>query len=100
MDESGERLMIVIVADVPEGAVTAFQRYEDRVLPMLEQHGGRLERRLRTPDGRVEVHIVSFGAPAGFDSYIADPDRSAHRELLAGVDVGQRVLKVHDVGDR
>jgi hypothetical protein len=29
---------------------------------------------------------------------MADPDRTAHRELLAGVNVGQSVLEVHEVG--
>jgi hypothetical protein len=97
MVEPGERLIIVMVADIPEDGIDAFQQYEGVVLPLLAQHGGRLERRLRTTDSRVEVHIVSFDARAGFDAYMADPDRIAHRDLLAGVDVGQRVHEVQDV---
>jgi hypothetical protein len=97
MAETGERLIIVMVADIPEDGIDAFQRYEGLVLPMLDQHGGRLERRLRSADSRVEVHIVSFDSRTGFDSYMTDPDRLSHRELLAGIDLGQRVIDVHDV---
>jgi hypothetical protein len=100
MEDSGERLIIVMLADIPEDGISAFQQYESLVLPILDEHGGRLERRFRTPDGRVEVHIVSFDDRAGLDSYMADPDRTTHRELLAGVDVRQRALEVHEVRDR
>jgi len=94
---SGEPL-IVMIADVAEPAVGAFQEYESRVLPLLDRHGGRLERRVRSGDGQVEVHLVSFDSRAGYESYLADPDRTAHRQLLAGAEVSQRVLEVDDVG--
>ncbi len=40
------RLTLVMVADVAREGVEAFQLYEAAVLPMLERHDGRLERRL------------------------------------------------------
>jgi hypothetical protein len=93
-----DRLLIVMIADVPAAAAPTFQYYESRVLPLLDRHDGRLERRLRSGDGQVEVHLVSFGSRAGYESYLADPDRTAHRRLLAGVDISQRVLEMDDVG--
>lgn len=93
----GERLIIVTVADVPEDRVDAFQEYESRVLPLLGRHGGRLERRLRSMDSLVEVHIVSFKSRDGYESYIADPERMNHRSPLTDMHVGQRVLEVQDV---
>jgi hypothetical protein len=93
------RLTLVMVADVAREGVEAFQRYEAAVLPMLERHDGRLERRLRTADGQAEVHIVSFGSRAGYDAYIADPERADHRTLLEGVVLTQRLLEVIDVGE-
>jgi len=93
------RLTLVMVADVAREGVEAFQRYEAAVLPMLERHDGRLERRLRTADGQAEVHIVSFGSRAGYDAYIADPERADHRSLLEGVVLTQRLLEVIDVGE-
>jgi hypothetical protein len=93
------RLTLVMVADVGREGVEAFQRYEAAVLPLLERHDGRLERRLRTADGQAEVHIVSFGSRAGYDAYIADPERADHRTLLEGVVLTQRLLEVIDVGE-
>jgi hypothetical protein len=91
------RLTLVVLADVAREGVEAFQRYEAAALPMLEQHDGRLERRLRTADGQAEVHVVSFGSRAGYDAYIADPERAGHRVLLEGVAITQRLLEVIDV---
>lgn len=93
------RLTLVMVADVAREGVEAFQRYEAAVLPMLERHDGRLERRLRTADGQAEVHIVSFGSRAGYDAYCADPERADHRTLLEGVALTQRLLEVIDAGE-
>ena len=91
------RLTIVMVADIPPGAATAFQEYESLVLPLLGRHGGLLERRLRSDDGLSEVHIVSFASREGYESYMSDGERQSHRALLDGLDVVQRVLWVSDV---
>jgi uncharacterized protein (DUF1330 family) len=91
------RLTIVMVADIPSGAEAGFQAYESAVLPLLQRHGGRLERRLRTDDALTEVHIVSFTSQEGFQSYLADEERQSHKGLLDDLDVAQRVLLVHDV---
>ena len=90
-------LTFVMIADVPPDGVSAFQRYESLVLPLLARHAGRLERRLRTDDALAEVHVVSFESREGYDSYIADEERQAHRSLLDGAEVVQRILQVEDV---
>ncbi|SDY87494.1 hypothetical protein SAMN05661080_04872 [Modestobacter sp. DSM 44400] len=92
------RLILVMLADVAREGVEAFQRYEAAVLPRLERHNGRLERRLRTADGQAEVHIVSFRSRSAYEAYIADPERADHRALLEGVALTQRLLEVTDVG--
>ena len=86
-----------MVADIRSGAEAGFQAYESAVLPLLQRHGGRLERRLRTNDALTEVHIVSFESQEGFQSYLADQERQSHKGLLDGLDVTQRVLVVDDV---
>lgn len=90
-------LTIVMVADLSSGAEEGFQAYESAVLPLLPRHGGRLERRFRTGDALMEVHVVSFASQEGFESYLADEERQSHRGLLEGLDVVQRVLLVDDV---
>ncbi|AVT40715.1 N-acetyltransferase [Plantactinospora sp. BB1] len=96
--EPRSRIRLVAVLDVPEEHLAAFARYEERVLALLAGHGGRLEQRLRTGDGRTEVHLLSFTGRDGYDSYLADPRRAAYRaEELPGVELAARVLEVSEV---
>jgi hypothetical protein len=90
-------LVLALVVDLAADAVGAFDTYERRVLPLLARHGGRLDRRLRTADGRTEVHLLSFADRAGYDAYLADPDRAGLGSLLEGLDVRRRLLEVADV---
>jgi hypothetical protein len=54
-------------------------------------------RRLRTEDGLVEVHVVSFPDSASFKAYRADPDRAAFAPLLAESGAQLELLTVTDV---
>ena len=87
----------MLVADIPAPGVAAYQEYENRVLPLLERYGGRLERRLRTADECTEVHLVSFGSEAELAAFRADPERLAAAPLLADSGAEQRLLTVRDV---
>ena len=86
-----------MIADIEPAAVESFRRYEDRVLPLLARHGGRLQRRLRTADGTTEVHVLDFDGQEGYDAYMRDPERAQARAELADAAVVQRVLAVGDV---
>jgi enamine deaminase RidA (YjgF/YER057c/UK114 family) len=90
------RLTLALVVDLDDDAVAPFDAYERRVLPLLARHGGRLDRRLRTADGRAEVHLLSFADRTGYAAYLADPDRAAAGRLLDGLDVRRRLLEVAD----
>ena len=72
----------VLIARIPAEGIEDFRAYEDAVLPLLSEFKGRLERRLRNPDGTVEVHVVSFASDADFQNYRNDPRRVAHVRLL------------------
>jgi hypothetical protein len=72
----------VLIARIPPEGVEAFRAYEDAVLPLLPEFNGSLERRLRNPDGTIEIHIVSFTSEADFQNYRNDPRRTAHARLL------------------
>ncbi|MFC3504185.1 GNAT family N-acetyltransferase [Micromonospora krabiensis] len=86
---------LVALVEMPDA--DAGQRYEDAVLALLDRHGGRLERRLRTDDGRTEVHVIRFATPTGQESFLADPQRLALRAALGDAAPTARVLTVHDV---
>ena len=90
-------LTLALVVDLAADAVEPFAAYERRVLPLLARHGGRLDRRLRTTDGRTEIHLLSFADRAGYDAYLADPDRAAASRVLDGLDIDRRLLEVTDV---
>ena len=67
------------------------------VLPLLAECGARLERRLRSLDGCVEIHIVSFPSREALDRYRADPRRQEHLHLLHESQAVLDLLEVTDV---
>ncbi|WP_446218170.1 GNAT family N-acetyltransferase [Micromonospora sp. IBHARD004] len=88
---------LVALVDFAADAVEAGQRYEDRVLALLGRHGGRLERRLRTGDGRRETHVIRFAGRSGYESFLADPERVALRDGLGEAAPVTQVLEVNEV---
>lgn len=87
----------LLVARLPVGGVGAFDAYEAAVLPLLERHGGRLERRLRSVDGRLEAHVVSFPDEAASAAYRNDPRRRAAAPLLEASGAQVELFAVGDV---
>ena len=71
-----------LIARIPTEGIEDFRAYEDAVLPLLPEFNGRLERRLRNPDGTVEMLIVSFASDADFQNYRNDPWRTGQTWLL------------------
>jgi len=62
------------------GAAGALAAYEDKVLALLGDHGGRLVQRARADgaDGRPdEIQLIEFASQAGYDGYMADARRTA-----------------------
>jgi hypothetical protein len=56
--------------------------YEDAVLPLLADHGARVEYRGRRALGQdpslpVEVHLLWFPSRTAYDAFLADPRRAA-----------------------
>src|SRR5262245_61162022 len=82
MADQTNRVMFVLIARIPAEGIQDLCAYEDAVLPMLPEFNGRLERRLQSPEGTVEVHIVSFASDADVQKYRSDPRRSAQAWLL------------------
>jgi len=73
-----------------EGRDEDLQRYENTVLALIPQHGGRVNSRdrvLRPSDGDpVEVQIIEFPDQQGMDDYMGDPRRIAlHHDRDAAI---------------
>jgi len=82
---------------IPPAGVDSFQEYEEAVLPLLAEHGGMLQRRLRAPDGMAEIHIIWFPSGSHFGAYRADPRRTSLASLFEASGAMAEVLTVADV---
>jgi len=87
----------VMTARLPVWGIEAFNRYEDAVLLLLAAHGGRLTRRLRSPDGLTEVHLVEFPSTESFERYRNDSRRQQCRTLLDESGASVELLELDDV---
>jgi hypothetical protein len=92
--DSGFR--IVAVVQMSDQDIDGGQRYEDLVLGLLPQFGARVERRLRTPDGRTEVQVLWFPSRAQMEAVMVHPDRLAARDRLG---TSAPTTVVHEVDD-
>jgi hypothetical protein len=81
---------------LPVTGLDTFAEYERAVLPLLEEHDGRLERRLRSHDRLTEIHVVSFPSREAFEAYREDPRRAEQAHLLAESGAEIEVLEVYD----
>ena len=89
------RWTIVVIAELGAAAIEPFDDYERRVLPLLDRHGGRLERRLRTRGsetdqqirGRLAKASDELAAEPEFDVTVVNDDlETAAREVVEIVD--------------
>ena len=87
----------VLIVRIPNEGIEDFRAYEDAVLPLLPEFNGRLERRLRNPEGTTEIHIVSFASDADFQNYRNDPRRTAQAWLLERSAAKLELLPMADV---
>ncbi|MCK9901620.1 hypothetical protein MXD63_16245 [Frankia sp. Cpl3] len=87
----------LMIARIPDGGLGAFDAYEESVLPLLACHGGWLDRRVRSVDGRTEAHLISFESQDGFFAYRDDPRRRAAAPDFAASGVHAELLEVVDL---
>ena len=97
MSQQTTSVTLVLIARIPAEGVADFRAYEDAVLPLLPEFNGCLERRLRNPDGTIEMHIVSFASDADFQNYRNDPRRTVHVRLLEKSSAKLELLPMTDV---
>lgn len=88
---------IVAVVQMSDEDVEGGQRYEDLVLDLLPTEGGRVERRLRSADGRTEFQVLWFPSREAMQKVIAHPDRLAARDRLGSAVPETAVHEVDDV---
>ena len=87
----------VLIARIPPEGIGTFETYEDHVLPLLAEHGGVLQRRLRSGDGLVEIHVVCFPSAPAFEGFREDPRRAQHASELEASGARIELLQLEDV---
>ena len=69
---------------IKPGCEETFHAFEDKVLPLLQNHNGELVYRIRpaqhafvasTRELPYEIHLVTFGSKVDFEGYKTDPQR-------------------------
>lgn len=83
--------------DLTDADRELFLAYEAAVLPFLADHGGRMERRLRSLDGSLEVHLLHFATPEGVQAYLNDPRRGDSTDLWLRSGAKATVIQVEDI---
>jgi hypothetical protein len=68
--------------------LAAFEKHERAVSPLLQDHGARLEMRVRSTDGETETHLLLFPSAEAYEAYLSDPRRVAARLDWERVGVG------------
>lgn len=78
--------------------------YEDQVLQLLPDHGGRVLQRVRTSgtangtaDDPLEVHVLEFPSDDALDAYMNDPRRTALSDARERAISRTQVLRVDHV---
>jgi hypothetical protein len=74
-------MLILVQLDISNAEMGAFDEYEAEVLPVLGSHGGQVLERLRSIDGKIELHLLDFQGANDLEKFRADPDRAAPQEL-------------------
>jgi len=74
------------------------RRYEDAVLPLLEEHGGRLVARetvARADESQpLEVQLIELRDQAAMDAYLADPRRLELEDARANAIARTQILRL------
>ena len=97
MADQTNLVTFVPIARIPAEGIEDFRAYEDAVLPLLSEFNGRLERRLRNPDGTTEMHIIGFASNADFQNYRNDSRRAAQSRLLEKSSAKLELLQMANV---
>lgn len=72
-----------------EGMENSFNLFEEKVIPLLSKHNGKLLYRIRPNkdsiiegiDKPYEIHILEFQTKSDFESYANDKERLKHLNL-------------------
>ena len=74
-------MRMLVQFDLSEADLALFESYENQVLALLPHHGAKLETRVRSIDGRREVHLLHFPNARAREDFRNDPARLAIQDV-------------------
>jgi hypothetical protein len=83
--------------DLTEADLDAFEAYEEAVLPLLADHGAELQRRFRSPDNALEVHVLYYPSAEARLAFLADPRRAAHAQMWLTSRASATLIEVNEM---
>lgn len=90
--------LCVLLSAVP-GREVLLAQYEDRVLGLLQDHGARIETRLRAVEGSLtEIQILEFPSEQALEAFQNDPRRTELSEIRRAVIGSTTVVRVEPAG--
>ena len=89
---TNQRPMITLtqLVYINPGEEATFEEFERKVLPLIDEHNGRLLLRIRTDAGSLvagtwekpdEIHLVEIDAESDFHAYMVDEERRRYLHL-------------------
>jgi uncharacterized protein (DUF1330 family) len=91
-------LTICVLLTAVPGQEDALARYEDRVLALLPEYGGRVAARLRALDGDLtELQIIEFPHEQALDDFQRDPRRLELAKIRDSVIATTTITRVEPV---
>lgn len=91
-------LTLCVLLWAAAGQEEALAEYEDRVLDLLEAHGGRLLTRVQALEGGpTEVHVLELPSEQALSEFTADPARRALSTLRDRAIERTQVIRVRVV---
>jgi uncharacterized protein (DUF1330 family) len=95
-------LTLCVLLWAQPGADDALIAYEDRVLTLVPEHGGRVLQRARSSgaDGQpLEVQLIEFPSAAALDAYMTDGRRTSLAAERDSAIAKTQVIDVELVGE-
>jgi hypothetical protein len=100
-NDRDEPFTLVFIGHAEPALEARASAYEDRVLPLLDDHGARLlfrgRRTADDPELPLEVHVTRFPHRRALDAYMADERRRALLDEFGDVFTRKQVIEVETV---
>jgi uncharacterized protein (DUF1330 family) len=90
-------MRFLVTIDLSAADIAAFDHYEAQVVPLLVQHGAKMEVRVRSLDQQSEIHLLYFPDDAAHRAFLADPVRQAMRPIMEESGATSTVVEVEQL---